>query len=157
MDRLHKTNVATDQEYRTRFKGFYRVRRNEEFCNLYFGLLERNKTNKSFSFMDVLSELCPLGKLEASFSSKLIATINPEMPVWDTEVLKHMNGELEIDVHSEDRIQAAGAKYAAMINWYQMKVHSSEGKTIVAEFDRRFPASGISDVKKIDLVLWQTR
>jgi hypothetical protein len=34
---------------------------------------------------------------------------------------------------------------------------TDEGWTIIGQFDKKFPDNRISDVKKIDFVLWQDR
>jgi hypothetical protein len=157
MDNLHKVNVSLDLEYQKKFKGFYRIRRNDAFCKIYFSILEKNKTNRNLTFEYVLKKLLPLGRLEASFSSKLVATINSDLPVWDSVVLGKMTGELPEPDNTIDRIQASVHKYNFLITWSKRKLASDEGKRMLQVFNERYPKVKISDAKKIDLILWQTR
>ena len=92
MDRLHKVNVYEDSEFRKAYNGFYRMRqRSTQFYDSYYRVIEENKRRREVTFGEVLGHLkSETGRMEASFSSKLVATINPEMPVWDQYVMKNM-------------------------------------------------------------------
>src|SRR5687767_5019275 len=71
---LHERNVAHDDEFQTRFNGFYRVRRNADWRSQFYALLEREKSAKR-PFPVVLRALSKAtGRVEASFASKLVAT-----------------------------------------------------------------------------------
>jgi hypothetical protein len=51
--------------------------------------MERNKENPP-SFEKTITYIYEeLDRFEASFSSKLVATLNPAMPIWDSVVLKN--------------------------------------------------------------------
>ena len=157
MQDFESTDVSAELKFQTKFKGFYRIRRNQEFCNQYFSILQEHKKNKMLSFENVLTALLTTGKLEASFSSKLLATINPELPVWDKEVLRNIDSELMPSSSTGDRIKDAVQKYNAMVDYYKVKIQSEEGKQMIQMFDKNYPGSNITDLKKIDLILWQTR
>ena len=65
------------------YDGFYRVRRNEEWRKYYFKLMQEMRS-KDVSFGDILTSINKeTGRIEASFSSKLLATINPNYLIWD--------------------------------------------------------------------------
>ncbi|MEA4987707.1 MAG: hypothetical protein VB095_06580 [Anaerovorax sp.] len=88
MDNVLKVNIAEHEEFMTCFDSFYRVRRNLKWRKLYFKYFEEQKYNKEISFVDIITYLFKsTGKIEASFSSKMLATINPNMPIWDQYVL----------------------------------------------------------------------
>jgi hypothetical protein len=90
-DALHQTNVASDKEYQRRFRGFYVVRRGSEWSEIFFGALERQKRSDEVTFPDVLRALFALiSRVEGSFASKLVATINPKAPVLDSYVLANL-------------------------------------------------------------------
>jgi hypothetical protein len=157
MNYFKNNGDLTNREFQKKFKGFYRIRRNQQFCDTYFSIMQSNKGNKEISFKYVLSELFKFGKLEASFASKLLATINPTLPVWDKEVLNNIGNKLEAFDKSFDRINDADNKYQAMIKYYDYKILSDEGVQLIRDFDERFPGTNITAVKKIDLIFWQTR
>lgn len=75
--RLHDTNVATDRDFQRAFNGFYRVRRSAAWQQKFYALMEREK-RKPRGFEAVLRELHgKLERVEASFASKLAATVDP--------------------------------------------------------------------------------
>ena len=43
MNALYTCDVPQDTEFQRKYKGFYRVRRNSEFCKLYFEYMEQHK------------------------------------------------------------------------------------------------------------------
>lgn len=90
MDLLPRVDVRTDRDFQKRYNAFYRVRqRSEEWYAVYFAYLEKHKRRKT-SFDQVLDHLhAELGRYEPSFSSKLVATLDPEQPVWDRFVLEN--------------------------------------------------------------------
>ncbi len=78
---LAEADVAHHREFQTRFNAFYRVRRNPAWQSAFYGLLQENKSKRQ-SFADVLRALHAVtGRAEASFASKLVASVDPDMPV----------------------------------------------------------------------------
>lgn len=47
--------------------------------------------------------------------------------------------------------------YQELCDMYREFIESSTGTMIRDLFEQRYPSSGISELKKIDLVLWQIR
>ena len=97
-----------------------------------------------------------LNRLEASFSSKLVATVNPDLPVWDAEVLRNLQIKKPLST-DKNRLKKTIEIYDEIIVWYANYLKNEKGQIQLAEFNNKFPNSGISDLKKIDLILWQTR
>jgi hypothetical protein len=82
-------NVSTDGHFQTRFNGFYRVRRGLPWRSDYFALMESAKVT-GIGFQDALKEINRrTGRIEASFASKLVATLDPSKPVVDRFVLQN--------------------------------------------------------------------
>ena len=58
------------------FNGYYRIRRNEAWRNSYYALFLRARA-ESLDFRQIITDLFQAtGNVEASFSSKLLATID---------------------------------------------------------------------------------
>jgi hypothetical protein len=94
--------------------------------------------------------------LEASFSSKLMATINPDKPVWDEFVLKNL-GIIKPPTYSKNRIEKTVDVYKRIEHFYDEFLQTMECQELVAKFDMHFPNTKITKTKKVDLLLWQTR
>ena len=84
-----------------------------------------------------------------------MATINPDLLVWDAVVLRNLKLKkpLPSDKH---RLKKPIELYNAIRNWYASYLTTEIDQDKIFEFDKRFPKSGISNIKKIDLILWQT-
>jgi len=85
-------DVAADQDYQRTFNGYYRMqRRTRDWYGYFSRLLEREKKNRNITFREVLEETYATKcRVEPSFSSKLIATIRPELPIYDKYVRENL-------------------------------------------------------------------
>ncbi|TLS36481.1 hypothetical protein FCL54_14795 [Pseudalkalibacillus caeni] len=88
---INEVNITESRDFQKAYNGFYRIRqRPKEFYETYYSFMEDNK-DRSPSFRDTLQHKHNVhGRVEASFSSKLVATINPDLPVWETVVLDNL-------------------------------------------------------------------
>ena len=157
---LHTVNtidVSKDYGFQKTFNAFYRIRRNTEWRKSFYGLFESAKKNR-FSFKEVINGLYSgTGNVEASFSSKMLATIDPDKPIWDQYVLHNLGLELKGKT-SQERVKNAVMVYGQIEDWYENYLQTEEAHDNIAEFDRWFPDyTWLSAVKKIDYLLWSKR
>ena len=74
---------------------FYLIRRNEAWRNIYYEYFERVKSEIP-TFSNIITYLYETtGNIEPSFSSKMLASIFPEKPIWDRYVVQNLNLKLE--------------------------------------------------------------
>ena len=154
MDRLNIVDISADSEFQRLFNGYYRMRqRPPQFYKAFYEYLQQQKCNPQLTFHEVLTHLYEVtGILTPSFSSKLLATVRPEMPVWDQFVLKNLGLKAPY-YYDKNRVSKTEALYAAICDWY----HTDEAKERLTFFNSNFANIPITDTKKIDLILWQTR
>ncbi|MEO5990179.1 MAG: hypothetical protein ABIP68_00970, partial [Ferruginibacter sp.] len=139
--------------FKRTYNHFYRVRRNEEFQKRYFQLLFENDRDCQFGYL--LEEIYKqTNRLEASFASKMMHTLNPEMPIWDAEVLKKVKVNAP-KYWSSNRKSETILCYKHIQKWYNETLTSGEGKSMLAIFNSKCGAIKITDLKKIDFMLWQ--
>jgi hypothetical protein len=151
-------DVSADPEFQRQYNHFYRVRQKPtNWYRSYFRAMQELRTAKPL-FADVLDRLRDeVGSCEASFSSKLVATLDPSKPVWDSFVLNNM-GIPPLRTSSPHRFDQAKKNYARIEEWYELFLASENGRAVVRAFDEIVPQHGaITDLKKVDFVLWQTR
>jgi hypothetical protein len=155
-EQFHKNDVTSNREFQKAFNGFYRVRRNAEWQAVYYRLMEDAKTN-GFDFRQVLLELRKkTGRLEASFTSKLVATVYPDRPVIDKFVLEYFGLSLPHQ-YEANRESKAVMVYDSLNNKYMAFMSAPTASAICARFSEKYPWANITALKKVDLVLWQTR
>jgi hypothetical protein len=153
---LQNRDVASDTEYRRRYAGFYRVRRGPAWRATFFRLLQERKVT-GIRFAEALQQLADsTGRVEASFASKLVATIDPHQPVIDAVVLKNVGLRLP-PASAADRLEGIVRMHAQLLSWYRQQLASTAGATLLATFRAQYPAAPVTDTKALDLVLWQIR
>jgi hypothetical protein len=82
--------------------------------------------------------------------------LNPSTPVIDRFVLE--NFELKLPRWGlPERESETVNVYRALCHAYEDFLKGATGALIRELFDRCFPSSGVTELKKIDLVLWQIR
>jgi len=158
MSLLGEVDVSKNQRFQKRFNSFYRVRqRKPNWYKSYYEFLEENKNNK-ITFNKTLDHFkSELGRYEPSFSSKLVATINPNKPVWDIYVLKN-TGHKAPSYSSKSKFEDAKSAYKSIEEWYKEFLKTGEAKKIINSFNEVIKEHDkITDLKKVDFVLWQMR
>ena len=87
----------------------------------------------------------------------MLATIQPEKPIWDRYVVQNLNIQLT-GTTKEEKLKNAITLYADMEKWYTNFLETEKGKECISEFDRVLPDyKGISPIKKVDSILWSIR
>ena len=151
-----RVNVALNEKFQEKYNAFYRVRqRKEQWYQVYYQYMESQK-GIEVSFSQALRYFQKhLGRYEPSFSSKLVATHNPNMPIWDRNVLKIIG--IEIPAYTSPlKFKKAETTYLEMQNWYRGFISSHEGIMIINKFNELISgAELITNTKKVDFVLWK--
>ena len=152
---VQSVNVAIDKYYMTCFDRFYVVRRGLDWRTCYFEYFNSNKTRDDITFKEIITHMYKLtGNIEASFSSKMLATINPNMPIWDQYVLNKLKLKL-VGKTKEEKLTNAIVLYDKIILWYKNFKNTEEYNECIEWFNTNLPSySKINDVKKIDFILW---
>lgn len=155
---LRSLNVLYDQAYQRTFNGLYMVRRNGQWRTHFYELLETQKSEKNVSFKAMLSDLhARTGRIEASFASKLLATINPELPVYDSIVRKNL-GLPNRAAGISDRVRLLEQDYIFIQEHSQQQRKSQGFQELRETFDEKIPEfRSFSDTKVLDLLIWQVR
>lgn len=153
---LQKTDVSKNREFQKKFNHYYRVRRNTKWQSQYYALMQDSKKT-GISFQNALKAIYEnTGRLEASFASKLVASIHPEKPVIDKFVLKNSGLKMPY-ASSKDRERKIIDVYNQLQDKFESFLLTKNGKYLVQKFMELFLKDKISHVKMIDLVLWQAR
>ena len=151
--RLGSVDVSVNAEYQKDFSRYFRVRRNSEWQRIFYTELELKSVGAEFE--PVLNYLYEeTGLVEASFASKLVATIDPTKPILDSKVLAYLG--LRIGGSSpERRLSAAVQAYYHIAEWYKTYLMLPEAAENIKLFDSLLPGyTWVSDTKKIDFLLW---
>ena len=157
--KIRSTDVSSDIDFQTQFNHFYKIRqKNKNWYLKYYRLMEDLKSKESVDFSYIIKDIYGFSCcLEASFSSKMLATLNANMPVWDRFVLDNLNIKPP-PYKSKERMKLMIQAYEKICNWYNDNLQAEEGMMIISIFNKKISnANEFSDTKKIDFVLWQSR
>lgn len=142
-------------EFQREYDAFYRVRRDEAWRREYFRLMDLYARRGNVSFGEILFRLHQAtGQVEASFASKMMATLNENMPIWDAKVLGALHLRLA-GKGADERLSNAVVLYDRICAWYREFLGTDEAKEMLRRFDEGFPEfQSMSPTKKVDFLLW---
>lgn len=153
-----ETDVSADTDFQRLYNRFYRVRRNAEWQSAYYEIMQREKASADLSFEGILREMhgrtC---NVEASFTSKMIATLDPGRPIWDSIVLERLGLKLK-GATAQAKLENATGVYESIMGWYADYLVTEDAARNIALFDELLPDySWLTPVKKVDFLLWSSR
>ncbi len=155
------TNVFEDKQFQRSFNGYYRMRqRTREWYDYFYSTLERVKYDREITFQDVIRETFEkTGRVEASFSSKMIATIRPDMAVYDSYLRENLSLIVPKPTNRpEVRIEEFAVAYSVLQEKMLGLIGEPRFSHLRSRFDQRLPNYlHFTDIKKMDLLLWQMR
>lgn len=149
-------DVSSCGEFQRVFNGLYMVRRNSVWRASFYGLLEAYKSTPA-TYDQVLGDIHrATGRVEASFASKLLATLDPAQPIYDSIVRQQLGLPLRRESLGA-RIVLLCEDFASIQQTYQATMEGAGFAQLRTGFDERFPEyAGFSDTKKLDFMIWQS-
>ena len=151
MEAVHKIDVSTNAAFQRKYNGFYVLRfTTEHFRRVYYSYMETHKANNTIQFEDIFRHLySETGGMELSFASKLLHTINPEMPIWDSRVRYHLNLKRR-PISVEETIDY----YSELVVMLTEYLKTPNATAVIGVFDELFGETGLTPIKKIDNAIW---
>lgn len=165
---LREVDVSIDKNYQNNFTSYYRVRRDVDWLKKFYEFMEAHKNDTNLTFETIIRYLSNIPHkvnkklsssgyattVEASFASKMLATINPNYPIWDSQVVKALGYKI-IATEGNIKLDEYIISYARLTVEIQNFINTKEGKECIKLFDKLFPNhKHISSFKKIDFYLW---
>lgn len=148
-----------DATFRRLYAGFYRVRRSATWLESYFAIMSDFGRRRENDFECILKAVDSIsgGGVELSFSSKMLATINPRMPIWDSQV-KNALGLADVTAHGSKDFREAQAieLYKKLRSEFARLLATKNIREEIAAFDNLLPeyAKALTSEKKLDYLLW---
>ncbi|MDE0027591.1 MAG: hypothetical protein OXP69_24520 [Spirochaetaceae bacterium] len=152
-------DVSECGPYRLLFENYYKINgagKDEDWRQTFFDLLQRR--DDKMSFADVLQHLYDKKKsVEPVFSSKLLATIRPELSPYDQHVGDTLG--IHMPTYQKNRlrqIRNCSRVYCVFQEMTSQIVQAKAFSCIRTLFDKTFGEhTHFTDVKKLDFFLWQ--
>lgn len=161
MERYRSCNVATDKEFQRLYTGFYRVRRNADWLAYYFIIMNGMKGIRIPTIRAIMSAFANFRerRIELSFASKMLHTIRPEMPIWDSVVCANLGmDKVPLAGSFDERTEAACRLYDSLCEKMNALLADERVGAEIAKFDAILPKfASLTPMKKLDFLLWQNR
>ena len=160
---FHETNVAEDDNFQRLFNGFYITSPLSKTWYVNFYRYFENVRNDNPTFEKVITDLYNINgqaRVDASFCSKLVATINPDKPIIDQYIMWQMGYNLKTadSLKGLAKIHYYVDAYSEIEKQYKEHIDDVAIKTAIAEFDSIYPNyKWLSPIKKLDFILWSNR
>lgn len=167
---FQKSDVTKNYFFQFVFRSYYRLDNaglTTEFKSRFFELMEENRNNKSVEIEDLLRELEKYprikeikkeedkGSFQFSFATKLINTIDPTYPIYDSKVSKAIIGTVyNPSGNFARKLEVYRARHEVIRNTYSYILESKSFSDLFSSFDNSFPDNGLSDLKKLDFIFW---
>lgn len=148
-----------DARFQRLYTYFYRVRRSAAWLGAYYNLMGELSQMPDTPFSECLrlTDAIDGSGVEVSFASKMFHTLNPDMPIWDSQVKKSLGlGDVPMNGAREEREGAAVALYSELRDRFAGLLALESVRKEIKEFDRLLPeyADKVSATKKLDFLLW---
>ena len=155
-EQLHQRNVSTDLEYRRKFSGYYKMRFvSQEYRDAFFCLFEKIKNEQDPSFRSVSYSLYAIDqKHEFSFISKMLHTIDPHRPIYDSQVCEVLRLQHYKRPYFEEKIRRDEKALARISAAYEEMASSEQIQKMLVKMDTFTWGYRMSDEKKYDFILW---
>ena len=149
------------ESVRRRFNAYYGVRRNADWRSLFYARFQAAKASPLKSqalFEDVLTGLhTDTARVEASFASKLVATLRPDSPIIDSVVRGWLTRHLTPPPFGGGA-PAAIAYYRWLENVMGEAAASPQAQDWAHAFASAFPLApgdeAVSAMKQLDFLIW---
>jgi hypothetical protein len=85
-----------------------------------------------------------------------LATIDPDMPVIDSIVLRNLGLRLPAS-SSKQRLSRIEELHSSLVICFKEFLTTKIGRHLVRRFRDEYPDANITEIKMLDLVLWRTK
>lgn len=166
-DRLNTPDVTIAPNFQRKFRSFYRVRRDAAWQRVFFPVYATTQDGPTELSENADGSGGRVDRCEASFSSKLAATLNPKLPVLDSLVLGVMRTHLADRGSSQgkwallrtgtlgSRLERAATVYNCLTATMGDILGAAEVARLIELFDKSYGQYSLTDTKKLDLMLWR--
>lgn len=144
------------------FRSFYGIDNaglTSEWKAKYFTILYDNIKNKAINVKDVCAELYKIKNnkqqktIQFSFITKLNNILDPQQPIYDSNVAKVFGFNTLYHIPNFDkRIARHMEQYQIISDQYSKIIASNQNK--IKEFKNTFNCSDLHDIKVVDFVVW---
>ena len=127
----------------------------QEYRDAFFSVFEKIKNKPDISFRDVSYRLYDVDqKHQFSFISKMLHTINPHEPIFDSQVCEVLHLHRTYQTSLEGKVRQDEVALSHIVKAYSDMKTSDEVRQMLVQMDSFTPGYQMTDEKKLDFILW---
>ena len=166
INEVQNVDVYADFGFRDEYCNYYGLSftTNKTYQDIYFAYMQREKKNVNLTYKTILEYLYKYtGRIDYSFASKLLHTINQNQPILDKHVMRLLGFPLKTTGNAQERINYYVVVQKTVFDEYQkieqgLKTGKNEIHKALRDFDKMFPCyAKLTITKKIDCILFRVR
>ncbi|KAF2518847.1 hypothetical protein E0W68_06215 [Flavobacterium salilacus subsp. salilacus] len=164
-ERFISSNIIDDYIFQFVYKSYYRIENaglTPDFKKRYFEILKELQNTKNFEIEKTISDLYRIKNrknqfsVQFSFTTKLLNTINENLPIYDSEVAKVFSFSQPYSRPYNQKIEIYLNQYSQINDAYKRIIEENLLYNVVKKFDSKFTNNNIGAIKKLDFIFWST-
>ncbi|WP_028784073.1 hypothetical protein [Thalassobacillus devorans] len=162
-DRFKKTDVTKDLVFQFNFRYFYKLDNpslTEEFQDRFFEIMENQRNEKRPNIVRVVTDLYEVKNhkgnptMQFPLATAMLHTLNGYFPTYDSDVAKAFDFSSTYHLNSfYKKMKRYINQYRHTFDTYSELLDEESLQVMFDNFDKRFPKSSLSKVKKLDLMV----
>jgi hypothetical protein len=153
--KLFNEDDILGETFQKAFNNFYGLNRFMKSKETFYSIFNSCKKTGSFDLVEILVELQKsTGRIEYSFVSKMCHTLDNNMPIYDDNIAKTFGFDIHNYADMEIKIDRFLLFLEELKNSYSSIITNNFLEKTIKQFDESFPLIQISEVKKIDFIIW---
>lgn len=158
-----KGNIENNYLFQFVYRSYYRLDNaglTEEFKREYFKLLEENRGKAIFDYEHALKRLYKFKNrkdqesFQFSFVTKLFNTIDNNIPIYDSEVVKVFGLSKYMQRSFDIKFKKYLNQLEAIKNAYKKIIDERLLENTINRFNQKFIDSNLTEMKRLDFIFW---
>jgi len=158
------SNVVENYLFQFVFRSFYRLDNaglTTQFKTEYFNILQQYRELTNFDFSTILTRLYNIqnhrgqNTFQFSFVTKMQNTIQPDRPIYDSEVARVFSfRQLRQGMNFDNKLTFFLNQLEIIQQTYSALIHHNEIQNTITLFDSKFQENNLGQIKKLDFIFW---
>ncbi|WP_181346806.1 hypothetical protein [Thalassobacillus sp. CUG 92003] len=163
--RFQNTRASHDPMFQFVFRYFYKLDNpslTNEFEQRYFEIMDELHTEEKPNIMHIVRDLYEVKNhkgnptMQFPLAASMLHTLNAKFPTYDSDVAKAFDFSSTYHLSGFDKkMKRYIEQYMHTFTTYQELLEDEAIRPVLNHFDERFLNNGLSNVKKIDLIVGQ--
>ncbi|MBC7525075.1 MAG: hypothetical protein H7239_11630 [Flavobacterium sp.] len=160
-----KTNVKENYLFQFVYRSFYRLDNaglKQEFKVKYFEIFEEIRSQENINVKTILLELYQfpcvnpkiINSFQFSFTTKMLNMIDNNIPIYDSKVENVFNWKRFNENDFNMKFEFYSKRLNTIKETYNEIIEKKLLPKTMSEFDIKFKNHNLSDIKKLDFIIW---